>query len=230
MKILFFILFISLNANNCNEANIVNEETSTKTEQQEKTKRIGEYIEANNLQDYAQATFAGGCFWCVEAAFERINGVVDVVSGYSGGQTDNPSYKEVSYGKLEHAEAVEIFYDSEVIDYQTLLEVLFVAHDGTQLNRQGPDVGPQYRSAVFYKNENQKELTEAYIMHLEKEQGIDIVTQVQAYEEFWLAEEYHQNFYELNPNQGYVSTVTRPKVNKVLKSFPKLIKEKYKKK
>lgn len=190
---------------------------------------IAEYIKEQKLEAYAQATFAGGCFWCTEAAFHRINGVVDVVSGYAGGEEKFPTYKQVSYGQTGHTEAIAIFYDSAIISYEQLLEVLFVAHDGTQLNRQGPDKGTQYRSAIFYHDDAQKAATDKYITKIEKDQSIDIVTQVVAFEEFWMAEVYHQDFYEHNPNQGYVASVSRPKVEKVMKKFPELIKAEFKK-
>jgi len=190
---------------------------------------IAEYIKAQKLEAYAQATFAGGCFWCTEAAFHRIKGVVDVVSGYAGGEEKYPSYKQVSYGQTGHTEAIAIFYDPEMISYDQLLEILFVAHDGTQLNRQGPDKGKQYRSAIFYHDETQLTATDKYIASIEKNQGIDIVTQVVPFEEFWMAEVYHQDFYERNPNQGYVASVSRPKVEKVKKAFPDLIKTALKK-
>ena len=192
---------------------------------------ISQYIEGKGYERYQVATFAGGCFWCTEAAFERINGVIDVISGYSGGAEEYPTYKEVGYGKTNHAEAIMIYYDESVIDFATLLQVFFVAHDPTQLNRQGPDVGRQYRSAIFYHNEEQKELSAGVIEALNSSDQLKnkIVTELNPYKEFWVAEAYHQDFYELNPNQGYVQSVSRPKVEKVEKVFKDIIKEKYQK-
>lgn len=190
---------------------------------------VAEYIAANDLQEYPVATFAGGCFWCTEAAFERIQGVVDVISGYSGGDKKYPTYYEVGDGKTGHAEAIHIFYNPEVIDFQKLLEVFFVSHDPTTLNRQGPDVGTEYRSGIYYHNEEQKELTEAYIKKLDASGKFanPIVTEVAPYKEFWVAEGYHQNYYEIHPENGYVRSVSRPKVEKVMKTFKDILKPEY---
>jgi peptide-methionine (S)-S-oxide reductase len=125
--------------------------------------KISDYVAGKGYEKYAVATFAGGCFWCTEASFERIEGVVDVISGYSGGEKTYPTYKEVSYGRTDHAEAIQIFYDPAMISFDKLLEIFFVAHDPTTLNRQGPDVGPQYRSEIFYHDQEQKEISEAYM-------------------------------------------------------------------
>lgn len=191
---------------------------------------VEDYIDQHQLGGYRQAIFAGGCFWCTEAAFERIEGVVDVISGYSGGHKDYPVYGEVGRGTTGHAEAIYIFYDSKTISYETLLNVLFVAHDPTTLNRQGPDKGEAYRSAIYYKTTQEKMIIEEKIKMLDKEGKLPgpIVTQVEAYEQFWVAEGYHQNYYELNPRQSYVANVSRPKVEKVINTFPKLIKNFYK--
>ena len=191
---------------------------------------LSEYKAEKKHSGLKEATFAGGCFWCTEASFERINGVVDVISGYSGGEKEYPTYREVANKMTKHAEAIHIFYDPEIIDYQTLLEVFFVAHDPTQLNRQGPDIGPQYRSEIFYHNEEQKKLAEAYMKKLGESGKFDkeIVTKLSAFDEFWVAEGYHQNYYELNPYQGYILSVSKPKVEKVMKTFPDLLKDNYK--
>ena len=173
------------------------------------------------------AYFAGGCFWCTEASFERIRGVQAVVSGYSGGPETDPTYKQVASGQTGHAEAIAIYYDSSVVDFPTLLDVFYVAHDGTQLNRQGPDVGPQYRSAIFYRNEAERVLAEAAIAELEADGYGDIVTELAPFARFYPAEDYHQGYYELNPRQSYVYNVSRPKVEKVEKRFAELLKEPY---
>jgi len=190
---------------------------------------IDKYVDQESYAKYGVATFAGGCFWCTEAAFERIEGVEDVISGYSGGVKPFPTYYEIGSGTLKHAEAIQIYYDKTKIDFETLLDVFFVAHDPTTLNRQGPDRGPQYRSAIFYHDAIQKELVDKKIATLTEKKKFNkpIVTQIAAYDKFWVAEGYHQNFYELNPNQSYVRNVSRPKVEKVKKSFPKLLKQKY---
>ena len=215
------------------DAEMTNGDKTTQVEKKvtkkKDTYRVQEYTEANELGGYAQAIFAGGCFWCTEAAFERINGVVDVISGYSGGHKDYPEYYEVGKGKTGHTEAIYIYYDPEVISYSTLLDVLFVAHDPTTLNRQGPDAGEEYRSAIYYNTDEEKALIDKTIAawnEANKKKGT-IVTEVAPYKEFWVAEGYHQNYYELNPNHGYVRNVSRPKVEKVVKTFPELVKKKY---
>jgi len=176
-----------------------------------------------------EATFAGGCFWCTEAAFERIQGVVDVVSGYSGGEKEYPTYEQVSYGRTEHAEAIQVFYNPEEITYETLLDIFFTSHDPTQLNRQGPDVGKQYRSAIFYHNEDQKNQAKAF-MEMLAEKGTynnPIVTQLNEYETFWVAEGYHQDYYINNPGNPYIQRVSKPKVEKVEKKFADRLKAEY---
>lgn len=189
-----------------------------------------EAVDLNNIQDgQAVATFAGGCFWCTEAVFERVEGVNDVVSGYTGGEEENPTYYQVSYGETSHAEGIQIYYDPEVIAYQELLDIFFATHDPTQLNRQGPDVGAQYRTAVFYHNPEQKAAVEATIKKLNDSGKYDkpIVTEVNEFEKFWLAEDYHQNYYELNRGNPYIINIAVPKVKKFKKLFPDQVKEKY---
>ncbi|NMM47467.1 peptide-methionine (S)-S-oxide reductase MsrA [Marinigracilibium pacificum] len=173
------------------------------------------------------ATFAGGCFWCIEASFEQIKGVYEAVSGYSGGQSKNPTYREVSYGKTDHAETVEIYFDPTQISYETLLDIFFTAHDPTQLNRQGPDVGKQYRSAIFYHNKNQKQLAEKAIKEIDKSGTYGskpVVTQLNPYDKFWKAEDYHQDYEMHHPNDPYIKNVSRPKIDKVRKKFANLLK------
>jgi peptide-methionine (S)-S-oxide reductase len=174
------------------------------------------------------ATFAGGCFWCTEAVFERTKGVKSVVSGYTGGTQKDPTYEQVSAGMTDHAEAVQIYYDPEVITYQQLLEVFFGTMDPTQLNRQGPDVGEQYRSAVFYHDQTQQGLAENYMDKLSASGKYDkpIVTQLVPFEKFWVAEDYHQDYYELNPGNPYIQSVAKPKVKKFKKNYPDLLKDK----
>ncbi|MGW8123239.1 peptide-methionine (S)-S-oxide reductase MsrA [Roseivirga echinicomitans] len=175
------------------------------------------------------ATFAGGCFWCVEAVFERVIGVNNVVSGYIGGKEQNPTYDQVSYGKTSHAEAIQIYYDPKVISYQQLLEIFFYTHDPTQVDRQGPDVGAHYRTEVFYHDEGQRKLATDYIAALNKSGKYKrpIATKVTAYDKFWLAEDYHQNYYELNPGNPYIINIAIPKVYKLKSKFPDLVKKKY---
>lgn len=176
------------------------------------------------------ATFAGGCFWCTEAFFERIEGVKKVVSGYSGGSSPNPTYEQVSAGKTDYAEAVQVFYDPEVLSYEKLLEVFFATIDPTQLNRQGPDVGTQYRSVVICHNDEQQKLAREYVEYLEKSSiyVAPIVSKVEAFTSFYEAEDYHQDFYRLNPDNPYVCNVSQPKVKKFEKDFQDILKKEYK--
>lgn len=227
MKQLIIISILSIFATTigCSQKN-----GSTASEMKKgKNPRIANYVKDKGYEKYSVATFAGGCFWCTEASFERINGVVDVISGYSGGNTEHPTYREVCSETTGHAEAIQIYFDPEVVTFDKLLDVLFVAHDPTQLNRQGNDVGESYRSAIFYQNEKQKEMIDTKIAALNKSTfNNKIVTQVAPFEEFWVAEEYHQNYYEINPRQSYVYNVSRPKVEKVMKVFKDILKPKYK--
>ena len=172
------------------------------------------------------ATFGGGCFWCVEAIFERVSGVHKVESGYSGGTVRNPDYNMVTSGTTGHAEVVQITFDPEVVTYLELLEIFFKTHDPTTLNRQGADVGTQYRSIILYHSEEQSRFAHKVIEELDSE-GIwpdPIVTSVEAFEEFYSAETYHQEYYQNNPNQGYCRLVITPKLEK----FEKIFKEKLK--
>ncbi len=193
--------------------------------------RISDYIAGQGYEKYAVATFAGGCFWCTEAAFERIQGVVDVISGYSGGKEKYPTYEQVGGGRTDHAEAIQIYFDPAQVSFETLLDVFFVAHDPTQLNRQGPDVGRQYRSAIFYQNEEQKKAAETAMKKLgDSGQFSDpIVTELKPYTEFWTAEGYHQDYYPNHPENPYVQRVSKPKVEKVEKKFAAILKAEYRK-
>jgi len=181
------------------------------------------------MTETEQATVAGGCFWCVEAAFERVRGVESVVSGYCGGHTEDPSYREVCNGTTGHAEAVQITYDPDGISYREILEVFFEIHDPTTEDRQGPDVGSQYRSGVYYHDERQHEIVESYIDELESEGVYDgIVTEVAPLETFYVAEEKHQNYFEKNPNQPYCRMQIPPKLEKLeSKHGDKLAEERY---
>jgi peptide-methionine (S)-S-oxide reductase len=175
------------------------------------------------------AVFAGGCFWGVQAVFQHTNGVLSAVSGYAGGDKASANYQMVSGGGTRHAEAVQVTYDPKQISYGTLMQIFFsVAHDPTQLNRQGPDMGPQYRSAVFYKNGTQKELTEKYIAQLEAAKAFPrkIVTEVAPLTDFFVAEAYHQDYATLNPNQPYIAIHDRPKIANLKTMMPQLYREK----
>ena len=163
-----------------------------------------------------RATLAGGCFWCVEAALEAVPGVHEVTSGYAGGDTEDPSYEAVCSGRTGHAEVVEVVFDPDEISYAELLEVFFAIHDPTTPDRQGPDVGSQYRSAVFYHDDGQRRAAESVIESLEADGVYDtIVTEVEPLETFYEAEEYHQDYYEKHPDQPYCATYIPPKLEKV---------------
>lgn len=170
------------------------------------------------------AYFAGGCFWCTEAIFSELKGVHSVVPGYSGGKSDDPSYDEVSSGTTNHAEAIKIEFDPSVISYETLLEVFFATHDPTTVNRQGADVGTQYRSAVFTTDDTQKETAKEMIARTEKELGKDVVTEVAPFTEFFEAEDYHHDYYKNNESAPYCQIVISPKLTKLREKFARLTK------
>ncbi|WP_338377366.1 peptide-methionine (S)-S-oxide reductase MsrA [uncultured Flavobacterium sp.] len=180
-----------------------------------------------NIQDGKEiATFAGGCFWCTEAIFLELKGVEEVVSGYIGGTVKNPSYREVSAGTTGHAEAIQITFDPKLIAYEDLLEIFFSTHNPTTLNRQGADVGTQYRSEIFYHSEEQKKAAEDYIALIEKEKLYDtpIVTKVSSAVVFYKAEDYHQDYYNQNKSQGYCQMVIAPKLDKLRKYYKSKLK------
>jgi peptide-methionine (S)-S-oxide reductase len=180
-----------------------------------------------NESGLEKATFGSGCFWCTEAIFENLNGVTSVVSGYAGGHVDNPTYEEVCTGTTGHAEVTQITYDPKIITYDELLEVFWKTHDPTTLNRQGNDVGTQYRSVIFYHNSEQKELAEKYKIELDKSGAWDnpIVTEISSLTNYFPAENYHQDYYNNNPNQGYCAFVIAPKLEKFKKVFKDKLKQ-----
>ncbi|MFA5973490.1 MAG: peptide-methionine (S)-S-oxide reductase MsrA [Lentimicrobiaceae bacterium] len=186
---------------------------TTKTDQQMD-------VTANGIKTDT-ATFAAGCFWCVEAVFQELKGVLSVTSGYTGGKIKNPSYSEVCSGLTGHAEACQIIYDPSKISYDELLEAFWASHDPTTLNRQGEDKGTQYRSAIFYHNEQQKQLAEAYKAKLNSEKAFDkpVVTEISPAGAFYKAEDYHQNYYTENGNAPYCTLVIAPKLEKFRKVF-----------
>ncbi|MGE5194931.1 MAG: peptide-methionine (S)-S-oxide reductase MsrA [Deltaproteobacteria bacterium] len=173
------------------------------------------------------ATFGSGCFWCSEAVFQRIKGVESVVPGYSGGHVKNPTYLQVCTKTTGHAEVVQITYDPGVVSYEELLEIFWKSHDPTTLNRQGHDKGPQYRSVIFYHNDEQKELAEHYKKELDKAKIFSrkIVTEISPFKEFYQAEDYHLNYFNNNPNEEYCQTVIGPKVNKIKRVFKEKLKK-----
>lgn len=218
---LFFLCCFTLPFSSCGQNT---SKSNTKEKSTNKTIAEKQLVSSRKTET---ATFAAGCFWCVEEQFKQLDGVVSVTSGYTGGKTENPTYEEVSAGNTNHAEVCNIVFDPAVISYKELLEAFFVTHDPTQLNRQGNDVGTQYRSAVFYHNLEQKQLAEFYIDQVNKEKAYDkpVVTQVAPFKKFYKAEDYHQNYYENNPNQAYCRLVVKPKVDKFRKAFSEKLKK-----
>jgi peptide-methionine (S)-S-oxide reductase len=173
-------------------------------------------INTTSLEEAQEvAILGGGCFWCTEAVFEKIGGVTDVVSGYAGGKSKNPTYKEICTGKSGHAEVIRITFNSKVLSYTKILEIFGKCHDTTTLNRQGADVGTQYRSTIMYLNETQKSIAEKWKQDFNKRLSSPVVTEIVKAPTFYVAEEYHQDYYARNPNQGYCSFVIRPKLKKL---------------
>lgn len=181
---------------------------------------------SDTLSKYSKATFAVGCFWCMEGIYESIKGVKEVISGYSGGTKPNPTYEEVSSGKTNYAESVQVYYDSTKISYENLLKVFFDSADPTQVNGQGPDIGRQYRSIIFYTNSREKAIADRYIEHLtlSGKYRKAIAVEVAPFKKFWPAEAYHQNFDKRNPNNPYVQQVSIPRLIRTQKQIPDLIK------
>jgi peptide-methionine (S)-S-oxide reductase len=217
MRHLFFSLILLLGITSCAQS-------QNKKQASPKKSTASAAVSKEGL---AVATFAGGCFWCTEESAEKLKGVHEVVSGYTGGTVKNPTYEQVTTGMTGHAEAVQIHYDPKVISYQTLLEAFFAAHDPTTLNRQGPDVGTQYRSAIFYKTPEEKAQIDAYIAKLNSARAFQapIVTQVEPLKEFYVAEDYHQDFYKTNPDNPYMRAVSKPKLEKFKQKMEGKLKE-----
>ena len=177
--------------------------------------------ENNTEQQIEQATFGAGCFWCVEAVFERLEGVIDVQAGYAGGSTENPAYEEVCTGQTGHAEVIRIDYDSSIISFDKLMEVFWKSHDPTTLNRQGRDVGTQYRSVIFYHSDKQREIAEKSMKRADQSglHASPIITEITPLNTFYSAEGYHQGYYRLNPNAPYCQVVIKPKLEKLNKQI-----------
>jgi peptide-methionine (S)-S-oxide reductase len=200
----------------------------TRREQSHTTVPVAEHLQvSSNQMNNETAIFGNGCFWCTEALFQQLEGVSSVQSGYSGGHVENPTYEEVCEKTTGHAEAIKVVYDPSKISFDELLEVFWQTHDPTTLNRQGNDVGPQYRSVIFYMNEDQKKKAEFYKEKLGKSGAFDnpIVTAIEPYKNFYVAENYHQNYYKLNGSQPYCYFVIRPKMEKFQKVFAAKLKK-----
>ena len=216
MKLLIAFLFLS-----------VSTACGNGTEQNKTPPEIAnaEPVEVPAQEGLERAYFASGCFWCVEAVYESVKGVKEAISGYSGGHTKNPTYESSNTGRTGHAEAVEVIYDPEIIDFATLVDVYFGSQDPTQKNGQGPDIGSQYRSIIFFQNDKQKQIIEEKIEALEKELGKEVAAEVLPFQKFWKAEEYHQDYEENHPENPYIQKVSIPRIQKFKRKFPHLLKE-----
>jgi len=221
-----FLILLLLASISCQPKN-KSDKTDVAQKEESKT-HMATKLSAEQLQEYETAYFASGCFWCVEAIFESVKGVKEVYSGYSGGSEKNPTYEQVSYGRTHHAEAVEVYYDPDVISFTQLVQVFFGSHDPTTLNRQGPDRGAQYRSIAFYKNDKEQKIIQGYINKLKAENvygNRTIVTEVEPFEKFYMAEDYHQDYEKRNPNNSYIQNVSIPRLNRFKKNFRSYLKE-----
>ena len=214
MKTIVYASLIAVLSFGCSEA----QDQKTKSEMKS---------EKYDDEKYERAYFASGCFWCVETIYESLKGVEEVFSGYSGGHTKNPTYESSNTGKTGHAEAVEVIYDPEVISFSTLVDVYFGSQNVTQKNGQGPDIGSQYRSIIFYKNQKEKDIINQKIENLSKDYNKPVAAEVKAFEKFWMAEEYHQDYKKHNPN-SYIQGVSVPRFNRFKSKFPELLKPKSK--
>jgi peptide-methionine (S)-S-oxide reductase len=194
-----------------------------KTKTQHTSKNVTP-IEVPLQNGMARAYFASGCFWCVEAVYESVKGVYEVINGYAGGYTDNPTYQSSNTGRTGHAEAVEVIYDPKVVSFLTLLDVYFGSQNTIQINGQGPDRGSQYRSIIFFQNESQKALINQKKEALAKALNADIAAEVYPFEKFWKGEDYHQNYERLHPNNSYIRNVSIPRLRKFQQKFPHLLK------
>ncbi len=214
ISIILLLCMVSLGACNSLENHADERQTATQKPTQAELAKL------------SKAYFASGCFWCVEAVFESVKGVKEAVSGYAGGTEKNPTYRQVSAGSTGHTETVEVYYDPEVVSYETLVKVYYGSHDPTTVNGQHPDYGSQYRSVIFYTNEAEKEIAEAFKAKLDAsgEYSAPIATEIVPYVKFWPAEDYHQDYEKNNPNQGYVRSVSIPRLKRFQAKFPELLK------
>lgn len=212
------LLFLSLFLLSCSK--------NTAQEKSQKQKKLFSLspVEVETTQEgYEKAYFASGCFWCIEAIYESVNGVKESISGYAGGHTKNPTYESNNTGRTGHAEAVEVIYDPEKISFETLVDVYFGSQNVTQKNGQGPDRGSQYRSIIFYQNKSQKDVIEKKINALQESYDQPIAAEVMPFQKFWKAEAYHQDYKKKHPNNSYIRNVSNPRFEKFKAKFPELI-------
>ncbi|MGH1337311.1 MAG: peptide-methionine (S)-S-oxide reductase MsrA [Aureispira sp.] len=227
MRIIAIIIGIALMGVACSSPqNSETKITTTPTNTVEAT-TVANRSATKELKNLSKAYFASGCFWCVEAIFESVKGVEEAVSGYAGGTEANPTYQQVGAGATSHTEAVEVYYDPNVVDYETLVKVYYGSHDPTTVNGQAPDFGTQYRSMILYTNDKEKEIAMKFKKDLDASGTYSkpIATEIEPLTKFWKAEDYHQDFERLNPNQSYVRSVSIPRLNRFKKKFPELLKE-----
>ena len=182
-------------------------------------------VEVPMQDNMAKVYFASGCFWCVEAIYESVNGVKEVISGYSGGHTENPTYESSNTGKTGHAEAVEVIYDPEVVSFETLVNVYYGSQNPTQVNGQGPDNGSQYRSIIFYQNQEQKDIIDKVSAEVAKNYDKPLAAEIVPFQKFWIAEDYHQDYERSHPENPYIQNVSIPRIEKFKKKFPDLLKK-----
>jgi peptide-methionine (S)-S-oxide reductase len=191
-------------------------------------KKAADVNPKKDLSKYSQATFASGCFWCMEGVFESVKGVDEAVSGYAGGEEPNPTYEQVGAHTTKHAETVQVYYDSSVVSYRTLLKVYFASQDPTQVNGQGPDEGASYRSIIFYRTTEEKTEIEKYIFEIKNKYDKPIAAEVLPFKKFWEAEAYHQDYIEHNPDVPYVRGESIPRIRRFQKQYPELVKPDHK--
>ena len=217
MLLYFISALLFINCKNTNQK-LVSSDKHIKSESEQI-----ELIQKN--KKYKTAYFASGCFWCVEAIYESVKGVKESISGYSGGFTENPTYKSSNTGRTGHAEAVEVYYDPEIVSFASLVDVYFASQNPIQFNGQGPDIGSQYRSIIFYQNEKEKEIINNKIKTLSKKLNHKIAAEVVPFDKFWKAEAYHQDYEKRNPTNGYIQNVSIPRLKSFQSKLPHLIKK-----
>lgn len=200
-------------------------QNSAQTNKEQDAVKNAEPIEVKIKNGQARAYFASGCFWCVEAVYESVKGVDEVINGYAGGHTKNPTYEASNTGRTGHAEAVEVIYDPNVVSFSTLVDVYFASQNPTQVNGQGPDRGSQYRSILFYQNDEQKQIIESKKELLSNKLNAKIAAEVYPFQKFWVAEDYHQNYERLHPNNSYIQGVSIPRLNRFKQIMPEVLKE-----
>tara|TARA_R100000935_G_C2835291_1_gene167728 strand:+ start:624 stop:1286 length:663 start_codon:yes stop_codon:yes gene_type:complete len=216
MKSILLLTF-SLIISSCGNSN-------TKTNATDPEIANAEPVEVATQDNMAKAYFASGCFWCVEAIYQSVNGVKEVISGYSGGHTENPSYESSNTGRTGHAEAVEVIYDPEIVSFETLVKVFYGSQNPTQVNGQGPDMGSQYRSIIFFQNDEQKEIIKTVSAEVATNYDKPLAAEILPFQKFWIAEDYHQNYEKLHPENPYIQNVSIPRYNKFKNNFPELLK------